>query len=299
MTRHIPVLLQETIAALQIKPNAWYIDGTFGRGGHTEEILKLGGKVVAFDVDQEAISFGTEYFHKQIAQGQLLLIRENFERLSQEIEKLITAHTISTPLGALFDFGTSTEQLTSVTRGFSFAGDGDLDMRMDNRLGVKAKDLLMVLSEKQIADLFITFGGEHEARKIAKEIVKTRTKGEYESLHTTRGLTNLIEKVKRMPRGHLNPATKVFQALRIAVNDELGVIERVLPQALAVVAPQGRLVTIAFHEGEDRIVKNQFTTWEKQNVGHSIYKHPVICSEAELSQNSRARSAKLRAFEKI
>src|SRR5260221_6069201 len=174
MPDHIPVLLAEVLEALDVQTGNWYIDGTFGRGGHTTEILKHGGKVIAFDVDQEAIAFGQEKFANEIAQGQLILLRENFDRLQQVIGQLHEANKIGEVQGALFDFGTSSDQLKDETRGFSFSGDADLDMRMDDRLGVKAKDLLAILPEKQLVQLFIELGGEHEAKSIARAIVNQR-----------------------------------------------------------------------------------------------------------------------------
>jgi 16S rRNA (cytosine1402-N4)-methyltransferase len=289
MPDHIPVLLAETIHALNIQPNKLYVDGTFGRGGHTAEILKQGGKVIAFDVDQEAITFGQEKFAQEIQAGQLRLVRENFDRLQQ-----ILGETQVT--GILFDFGTSSDQLKGQNRGFSFEGDAELDMRMDDRLGVKAKDLLAILPEKQLAQLFIELGGEHEARAIAKAIAHQR---QAKPIQTTQELANLISKVKRERTSHLHPATKVFQALRIAVNSELDAIHSALPQALRVLEANGRIVTISFHEGEDRIVKQQFKEWEKDGQGVNVTKDIITAGEEELQRNPRARSAKLRIFEKL
>ncbi len=287
---HITVLLHEAVEALQVTPEHWYIDGTFGRGGHTEMILQKGGNVVAFDVDQEAIEFGENEFEEEIAQKKLILLRENFEKIGHFVSSLNIK-----PSGALFDFGTSTDQLKDQSRGFSFEGTAELDMRMDNRLGVKAKDLLALLSEKQLADLFIEYGGEHEARRIAKSIVYFREKA---PITTTDQLVRIIENAKYEKRSHLNPATKVFQALRIAVNSELDSIAQGLPQALELLEPGGHIVTIAFHEGEDRIVKQMFKTWELEHKGHHLTKDIIEPSAEELAANKRARSAKMRIFEK-
>lgn len=293
---HISVLLHETVEALQVQPKSWYVDGTFGRGGHTRQILNKGGQVVAFDMDAEAITYGETQFAEEIAQGTLILIRSNFDRLEQELNSLKTQNKITEISGILFDFGVSSPQIDTAERGFSFQHDVELDMRMDDRLGVKAKDLLALLSEKQLTDIFIEFGGEHEAHKVAKAIVAQRTK---HPITTTQQLATLIQTTKRERQSHLNPATKVFQALRIAVNSELDSIQQVLPQALKVLANQGYLVTISFHEGEDRIVKTSFRNWEKQGWGEQVNKDVIIPSEAEVSQNSRSRSAKLRIFRKI
>lgn len=286
--KHIPVLLNQALEALQPQKGEWYIDATFGRGGHTAEILKLGAHVIAFDVDSEAIEFGQKAFAQEISAGKLILVRENFEKIAQ----FTGGKEIS---GVLFDFGTSSNQLKNQERGFSFEGNAELDMRMDDRLGVKAKDLLALLSEKQLTEVFITYGGEHEARKIAKEIVYQR---QHQAIQTTHDLVQLINKVKRERRGHLNPATKVFQALRVIVNDELGSIERALPAALEVVKPGGRVATISFHEGEDRIAKHLFKKWETNGKGQQINREVITADQDELQENQRARSAKLRIFEK-
>ncbi|HEX7017444.1 MAG TPA: 16S rRNA (cytosine(1402)-N(4))-methyltransferase RsmH [Patescibacteria group bacterium] len=287
--KHQPVMLQEAVDALNVEANAWYVDATFGRGGHTQEILSRGGKVIAFDVDQQAIEYGQSKFADQITEGKLKLVRENFDRLESTLDR---DQKIS---GILFDFGTSVDQLTDDERGFSFDSDAPLDMRMDNRLGVTAADLLNVLPEKQLADLFIEFGGEHQARSIAKAIVQNREKGQ--PLTTTRGLADLIIRTKGR-REALHPATKVFQALRIAVNSELDAIEAALPQAWNILQPGGRIVTIAFHEGEDRPVKHILKKWVAEGKGTIITDKPLTPSPAEVATNPRARSAKLRIFEK-
>ncbi len=295
---HISVLLTEAIQGLEIKSGSWYIDGTFGRGGHTRQILEAGGKVIAFDMDAQAIEFGQTEFAEQIAAGNLILIRSNFDQLATEIGKLKTAQAtnqVTDIQGILFDFGVSSPQIDQPERGFTFQTDADLDMRMDDRLGVKAKDLLALLSEKQLDGIFTDFGGEHEAGKIAKAIVIQRKK---KVITTTQELANLIQKTKKEHTSHLNPATKVFQALRIAVNSELDSIQQVLPQALTVLGNQGLLVTISFHEGEDRLVKVAFREWQKQELGEQVNKEVVIPSETEVSQNPRSRSAKLRVFRK-
>lgn len=290
MSLHQPVLLHEAIDALNIRPDHWYIDATFGRGGHTSEILKKQGKVIAFDTDREAIEYGSQRFAKQIESGQLLLIHANF----RELEKELNTRRPEIISGILFDFGTTVDQLKSETRGFSFEHDSELDMRMDDRLGVKAKDLLALIDEKQLADLFIEFGGEESAKAIAREIVYLRQK---KPITTTKQLITIIERIKKGRRSHLHPATKVFQALRMAVNSELDNIEDVLPQALKTVNRGGRIVTISFHEGEDRIAKHFMKNWEEQGRGQQLTKKPIEPSEEELQTNPRARSAKLRIFE--
>lgn len=290
---HISVMPAEVLEYLQVQPDKWYIDATFGRGGHTRSILEAGGNVIAFDVDQEAIEFGQETFAQEISQGNLILLRANFEDLTQELRKLQQLQVS----GILFDFGTSTNQLMSNQRGFSFTSEAPLDMRMDQRLGVTANDLLNVLSEKQLADLFLYEGGESEARSIAKAIKNYQVKQGGQLHFTAKELADLITKTKHRPSGKLHPATKVFQALRIAVNRELDAIAAVLPQVADLLEKGGRIVTIAFHEGEDRLVKQHFNRWAASGRGDKVIKKSIEPSPAELEQNPRARSARMRVYQ--
>lgn len=290
--QHKPVLLAEAIAGLNIQPNAWYIDGTFGRGGHTSQILAAGGRVLALDMDAAAIAYGQEQFAAELAADQLRLVHSNFEQLAQVVQD----QKLTGIKGVLLDFGTSVDQLLSDERGFSFAKPGPLDMRMDQRLGVTAADLLAILPEAQLAQAFRDWGGEEESRAVAKAIVAARQHGQMDKIRTTTGLADLIARAKRRATGRLHPATKVFQALRIAVNSELTAIQQVLPQALAIVTPPARIVTIAFHEGEDRLAKQAMVAWEAQGKGQNMTKHPITPSQQELDDNVRARSAKLRIF---
>ena len=173
--KHLPVMLNESISALQIQPHTWYVDATFGQGGHTQKILNSGGKVIAFDYDQSNIQTAQEKFATQIKDGSLILIRENFNKLQQIISRLQNQGQISQIRGILFDFGTTSQQLATDERGLSFRGqDQELDMRLDDRLGVKAKDLLAIMGQKQLQKIFEVFGGETEARKISKKIVELR-----------------------------------------------------------------------------------------------------------------------------
>lgn len=290
---HTPVMLSEAIVSLNIKKGAWYLDATFGRGGHTQKMLDLGAHVIALDHDQEAITFGTQHFAKEVQAKRLLLFRHNFAELAKAVTE--AKEQLNSPIeisGILFDFGTSVDQLTSQDRGFSFTGNGPLDMRMDDRLGVTAAQLLAVLSEAQLSETFRNYGGEVAARAIAKAIVAERSR---QPIETTQQLVQLISKVKRR-RDRIHPATKVFQALRMVVNSEVDNIEQGLPQALQVLAKQGVIVTIAFHEGEDRIVKHTFKKWDQEQKGTA---HPLIKpSVEEINTNAPSRSAKLRIFEK-
>jgi 16S rRNA (cytosine1402-N4)-methyltransferase len=216
---HTTVLLEEAVKQLNVQAEHTYIDCTFGRA-HCRN-SQAGGTVIALDWDEDAITAGEERFKTEIAAGKLRLIRESFSKLRQVASQL----KVTKVSGILFDFGTSTNQLMSAERGFSFQEDGDLDMRMDNRLGVKAKDILAIIPEKQLIKLFTEFGGEDDAWKIAKAIKKSP-----EPITTTGQLATLIERVKRVRHGKLHPATKSFR-LKIAVNSELDEITQ-MPQAL-------------------------------------------------------------------
>ena len=292
-TKHQPVFLDESLELLTIEPGSVVIDATFGSGGHTAAILAQGATVIAFDWDRQAIQRGEQQFAKQIEQKQLYLLHESFAKLTAEIHKL--EHLAGTEISAvLFDFGTSSEQLMSAERGFSFSGVGPLDMRMDTRLAVMAKDILVVVPEKQLEHLFREFGGETQAHAIAKAI-----KHSPEPITTTTQLVECILRINHRKSRSLHPATKVFQALRIAVNGELSEIQLALPQALSLLKPGGRIVCIAFHEGEDRIVKQQFNQWEICGKAKKLHKKPLQPSKTEVQKNPRARSAKLRAIEKL
>lgn len=294
---HQPVMLTEALDGLRVKPGQWYVDATFGAGGHTAAILEQGGRVVGLDYDQLAVEAGEDRFASAIETGQLILIRENFDQLLTVIKPLQQSAQVGAIHGILFDFGTTSDQLTSVSRGLSFQGeDEELDMRLDQRLGVKAKDLLAVMSQDQLQKVFSEFGGERESKRVSEAIVKRRNEGQL--IETVGELVALIMNTKKHYPDKINPATKVFQALRIAVNDELGNIERVLPAALELVASGGRLVTIAFHQGEDRLAKTFFRKWEDADRGERINRSVIKPSEQELDSNPRARSAVLRIFEK-
>jgi 16S rRNA (cytosine1402-N4)-methyltransferase len=292
---HIPVLKQEVIEALAVKAGAWYIDGTFGRGGHTSEVLALGGNVVAFDMDESAHEYASQNFSQAIESGQLRMARANFAQLGAELEKLnFSRHTFA---GSMFDLGMSSNQIDESGRGFTFQRDEPLDMRMDENQGVTAADLLNALPEKHLKSMFWENSQESFASIIAREIVKRREKKPW---RTTQELADLIEKVKRGRKaGHIHPATKVFQALRMAVNTELDNLTVLLDQLPAWMAPESRVVFLAFHEGEDRQVKQTFNMWQKQGRALQITKKPVMATDEELRANPRSRSAKMRAIEMI
>lgn len=286
---HVPVLFTEAIEGLHVQKDTWYVDATFGRGGHTQGILEQGGRVIAFDQDQTAIAYGQTHFVKEIETGRLVLVARNFEYIGEEVRKRDVEIA-----GILADFGVSSNQLDEGERGFSFQHDAPLDMRMSSELGVTAKDLVNALGKKELTQVFTEFAQEQQAYRIADAIVNERKNGPIE---TTRQLAVVIER-KIGRHGHLHPATKTFMALRMLVNDELGVIERMLPQAFQALATGGRLVTISFHEGEDRIVKQFNRTMVDGGKAIAITKKPLMAGDEEIHRNIRSRSAKLRIIEK-
>ncbi len=289
---HIPVLLKEAVEFLDVQDNQWYVDATFGRGGHTREILSLGGSVIALDHDKEAINYGMRHFVQAIEAKRIIFERENFEHIDEVVQKHGKKGAVA---GILADFGISSPQVDDRNRGFSFQEDAPLDMRMDDRLGVQAKDLVNALGKNELIDVFTRFGGEHHARTIADTIVQNR---KVKPIETTEELARMIGKVVRR-EGHLHPATKVFQALRIVVNDELGSIERFLPKAFEALSVNGKLVTIAFHEGEDRLVKHYEQDLIAASQARPLTTKPIEPSVEEIKMNPRSRSAKLRAIEKL
>jgi 16S rRNA (cytosine1402-N4)-methyltransferase len=294
---HQPVMVKEVLAGLKVQPHRWYIDATFGRGGHTQALLEQKARVIALDCDQEAIAYGREQFQTALDQQRLILIRTNFNKLETVISTLKQDSKPKLDLdniaGILFDFGTTLDQLKSSQRGFSFEqADSELDMRLDQRLAVTAADLLNALSAQQLSKIFVRYGGEShgKARAVAQKI-----KALPDKISKVGQLTDIVDQVKQR-RGKLHPATKIFQALRIAVNTELDNNQQGLSAALTVLQAPARVVTLAFHEGEDRIAKQQFKKWEKQGKGKIITNHPRTPSAAEIEVNPAASSAKLRIF---
>lgn len=288
---HIPVLLQEVLQYLEIKPEGLYIDATLGGGGHTSAMLERGSRVLGIDVDQDAI----DYVQAKIKEQQPK-IKDNFVVVQgnfSQVASIAKANGFDQVDGILMDIGVSSHQFDTPERGFSFQ-PGPLDMRMGKSLSVTAADLVNGLTEKELVELFTRLGEEPFARRIARLIVDTR---KVSPITTTDQLAGLIKRTIHGTDG-IHPATRVFQALRIAVNDELHALRESLPQAVSLLRPGGRLVVITFHSLEDRIVKQAFEKFEKEGLGESVTKKPVIAGETEVLQNRRARSAKLRVFEK-
>ena len=292
-TVHTPVMLSLVLNFLQIKKDHWYIDCNIGGGGHTEQILQTGGKVLGIDLDPLAINNLSQKYQQQIGLGNIILVQASFVNLKEIVSKL----NIEPIYGVLFDLGLSSDQLANPRSGFSFNLEAPLDMRMDPNLKVTAADLINGLYENELAQLFLKYGEEFYAKAIAKKIVTTR---QQKKVQTTKDLVEIILSVKsRAPNDKIHPATKVFQALRIAVNDELNNLQRVLPQALDILAPQGRLVVLSFHSLEDRIVKNFFKEQEVLEKVKILTEKPITPTDEEISRNPRSRSGKLRAAEKL
>jgi 16S rRNA (cytosine1402-N4)-methyltransferase len=303
-SNHTPVLLSETLRALSVQPGGRYIDCTLGSGGHAASILdhsSPGGQLLGIDADPQAIEIAQERL--QHYKDSVLLVNDNFVNLQSICHK----YDFSPVHGILFDLGISSIQLNGNGRGFSFQYDAPLDMRFNPNQKVTAADIVNTTSEARLAHLIKTYGEEIHSHRIARSIVKERP------IETTRQLACLIEKIVGR-RGKLHPATKTFQALRIAVNHELEYLETALRQAIDLLGFEGRLVVISYHSLEDRIVK-QFMRKEASScicppdtpicICHHIprlrliNKKVITPSSTETSLNPRSRSAKLRAAERI
>lgn len=300
---HIPVLLQETIDYLNIQKDHKYIDATLGGGGHGIEILKKGGVLLGIDVDQDALEFVKRNWKLEarkwnIKEENLILVNGNFRNIDKIARLAKQAHLnkFDKVSGILFDLGVSSYQLEKRERGFSFRNEGPLDMRMSKDLAVTAKDLINGLTEGELYELFSKLGEEHRALAISRAIVRTRR---IKPIETTKELSQVVENVYGRVKHNIHPATKVFQALRIAVNDELNALKEALEKAVGLLENGGNLAVISFHSLEDRIVKNSFLEFEKMNLGKIITKKPQISKADEIKRNIRARSAKLRVFKKI
>lgn len=283
---HVPVMTHEVMEQFEIEPGAIVVDATFGGGGHSKLFALAGAVVHAIDMDADAITAAESWLPEYPA---ISLYKGSFEHLAA----IAAEHDIHEASAILFDLGVSSHQLDTGSRGFSFQYDAPLDMRMDQSLSVMAKDLVAGLGEKELTMLFEKYGEEHNARKIARAIVEQRKQ---QPIVTTKQLADLIQGIVRS-HDRIHPSTRVFQALRIAVNSELVGLEAALPQAFDLLKHGGKLGVISFHSLEDRIVKQQFQQWENAELGEST-KKPIIAAEEEVSKNPRARSAKLRVFTK-
>lgn len=287
-TQHIPVLPAEALAWLNPQPGQTIIDGTFGGGGHTRLIaaqVGSNGRVVALDRDPTALQRGRQTELPPWVE----LHQADFRDLPQVMAQL----QLPPVHGVLLDIGLSSDQLADAHRGFSYTTEGELDLRFDPEEGEPAWELLQRLSEQQLADLIYRYGEERLSRRIAKRIVEQRGGGK---LRTAEALAELVRScVPRSPNHRIDPATRTFQALRIAVNDELGALTEVLQGAPDCLAPGGRLVVISFHSLEDRLVKQAFRADARLSI---LTKKPIRPSESEIFGNPRSRSARLRAAER-
>lgn len=307
---HKPVMVKEILSVFAGQQGGVYIDGTIGGGGHTEAILKAIPESIIYgiDRDQETLSILRAELKSYIDARRLFLFHSNFK----DLPNLLSSFTVKIFQGALLDLGFSSLQLDDEKRGFSFQKEGPLDMRMDQFQDVTAADLIHGLNETELANLFYQLGEERFSRRIASAIVRRRTR---EPFRNTLDLANFIAvMVPDRYKRKIHPATKVFQALRIAVNQELEGLAEALQEFMQVLSVGGRLAVISFHSLEDRIVKQVFNRFEnpcicptdfpqcvcgKKKLGKRITKKPWIPASNEILMNPRARSAKLRVVEKI
>ncbi|KKQ67163.1 MAG: Ribosomal RNA small subunit methyltransferase H [Candidatus Daviesbacteria bacterium GW2011_GWA2_38_24] len=290
---HKSVLLKEVIENLSVLRNSWYIDATLGDGGYSLEILKKGGKVVGIDADPEALERTRERLKKEgINKEDYILVEGNFSRLDEIIGEL---RWFGEFRGIVFDLGVSSLQLEKAEKGFSFLREGPLDMRMSPDLSVKAADLINGLNRGELEKLFWVYG-EFRDKRVVDAIIEYRSR---KPIQTTLELAGIIERaVGGRKKGDTHPATTIFQALRIAVNDELNSLKEGLEGAFERLTIGGRIAVVSFHSLEDRIVKNFFKDLEEKGEGEVLTKKPITPIEEEIRQNPRSRSAKLRILEK-
>ncbi|MCB9831914.1 MAG: 16S rRNA (cytosine(1402)-N(4))-methyltransferase RsmH [Planctomycetes bacterium] len=288
---HVPVLATETLEHLAARPGDRIVDLTLGAGGHSALILEEvgpGGQVIAFDRDPVALAIAR---HRLADRGErLITVESNFAEAPRHLDEL----GIDRLDGVLIDLGVSSMQLDDPERGFSFQGDGPLDMRMSPG-GETAAELLARASAEELERIFREFGEEPRARAIAARIVDLRRRTR---LERTVELAELVRSVYGGKDGRIHPATRVFQALRIALNGELDAVAQVLRPLIERLAPGRRLVAISFHSLEDRIVKQEMRAAEKEGFGRVLTKRPISATEEETRGNPRSRSARLRAFER-
>jgi len=293
--QHVPVLTNEVLEYLNVRPGGVYVDATVGLGGHSSEIAKrLGGKgrLICFDRDPEAM---------ELAKARLAGLRSELGEAMPEVvfepmafSEAASRIELGSLEGLLADFGVSSLQLDEAHRGFSFRTDGPLDMRMDTRSGETAEQVVNQADENELADLIYEFGEERRSRRIARAIVRARP------IQTTAELARVVSAAAPTMKGDkIHPATRTFQAIRIRVNDELGEIQSLLKSAGSLLKPGGRLVLISFHSLEDRLVKDAFRDGARDGMYEVLTKKPVVAEEQESLRNPRSRSAKLRAARKI
>lgn len=292
--RHVPVLLQEAIEYLQVRPGTTVLDATLGLAGHASEIVRrLGpaGKFIGFDRDPQAMALAKERLDEVAEElGDRAPAIELFGEAFSAAPLYVAPGSLD---GMLADIGVSSLQLNEASRGFSFMADGVLDMRMDTRSGPTAAQVVNEASERELADLIYEYGEERRSRRIARAIVRGRP------IATTGQLARIVaQAAPAMKSDRIHPATRTFQALRIHVNRELDEIKALLEAAPKLLKPSGRLVVIDFHSLEDRVLKDSLREGAQKGIWTVLTKKPVTPGEEEIEQNPRARSAKLRAAEK-
>jgi 16S rRNA (cytosine1402-N4)-methyltransferase len=297
--QHVPVLLEESLEYLNVRPGGVVVDATLGFAGHSSAIArKLGakGRLICFDRDEQAMAKAKarlEALAEELgaeSEGGMPTV-EYVARPFSEIAEVIRPGELD---GLLADFGVSSMQLGEAHRGFSFRAEGPLDMRMDPRSELTAEQVVNQADEEDLANLIYEFGEERRSRRIARAVVRARP------ISTTAELARVISAVAPSMKGDkIHPATRTFQALRIRVNDELGEIQSLLKSAGSLLKPGGRVVLISFHSLEDRLVKDSFRASAKAGVLKILTKKPVVAKEQEALRNPRSRSAKLRAAEKV
>ncbi len=306
--KHKSVLLYETIEGLAIKPDGIYVDGTLGGGGHSYHIcrnLSKQGRLIGIDQDDAAI----EAAGARLAEfgDRVTIVRSNYCNMKNVLHDL----GIEKVDGIVLDLGVSSYQLDTVERGFSYKYDTDLDMRMDRRQSLTAKDIINSYSEKELFRIFKDYGEEQFAQNIAKHIVKNRQEKEIQTTYELNDIIKAAIPAKMRTNGH--PSKRVFQAIRIECNKELDVLRDTMDTMVELLNPQGRLSIITFHSLEDRIVKSAYRKYEnpctcppefpvcvcgKKPLGKSVSRKPILPGKEELETNSRSKSAKLRVFEK-
>ena len=306
--KHKSVLLEETIEGLAVKPDGIYVDGTLGGGGHSYEICKkltAGGRLIGIDQDDAAITAATKRL-SEFAE-RVTIVRSNYCNMANVLKDL----GIDQVDGIVLDLGVSSYQLDTVERGFSYKYDTDLDMRMDRRQTLTAKEIVNQYSEKELFRIFRDYGEEQFAQNIAKHIVKNRQEKEIQTTYELNEIIKAAIPAKLRTNGH--PSKRVFQAIRIECNKELDVLRDSMDTMISLLKPEGRLSIITFHSLEDRIVKSAFRKNEhpctcppefpvcvcgKKPKGKSVSRKPILPGKDELEENSRSKSAKLRVFEK-
>ncbi len=290
---HKPVMVEEVLDYLNPQTGQVILDCTVGGGGHASKILdkiKPNGLLIGIDKDLEILQLAKQNLSKTGRSFRL------FHADYSDFSEVLSQAEINMVNGILLDLGSSSMQFDQADRGFSFAKEGPLDMRMDRSHGITAKDLIHRLSEQKLEELFSKYGEERWSRRIARAILKEENDT---GITSTKQLANIIERVVPRGKSKIHPATRVFQALRIAVNKELESLEAFLNKIHNYMTLGARIVVISFHSLEDRIVKNKFSERARQNIFQILTKKPITPSEHEIERNIRSRSAKLRAAERV